>query len=75
MIGAGALGLDGEIGRLMFQTMGRIYLRRYFHNSPYTRREFQDWLLPVAAGRLSEKIPHEAQPLLAYVKDLIRQMR
>jgi len=65
---------EEKIGRLMFQTMGRIYLRRYFHNSPYTRREFQDWLLPVAAGRLSEKIPHEAQPLLGYVRELVRQM-
>ncbi len=61
---------EEKIGRIMFQTMGRIYLSRYFQHSPYTRREFHDWLLPVAAARMQEKIPHEAEPLLAYVTQL-----
>jgi len=61
---------EERVGRFMFQTMGRIYLRRYFQHSPFTRSEFQDWLLPVAAARLQEEIPHEAEPLLAYVTQL-----
>lgn len=66
---------EEKIGHIMFQTMGRVYLRRYFRHSPYTRQEFQDWLLPVAAGRLSERIPHEAGPVLAFVKELLSQIR
>ena len=61
---------EEQVGRFMFQTMGRIYLRRYYRYSPYTRSEFQAWLLPVAAARMQEKIPHEAEPLLAYVTQL-----
>ena len=66
---------EEKVGRLMFQTMGRIYLRRYFRHSPYTRRDLQNWLLPVAAGRLSERIPHEAEPVLAFVKELVSKRR
>jgi hypothetical protein len=59
---------EEKVGRVLFKIMIRIYLRRYFHQSPYTRAGLQDWLLPVAAGRLSENIPHEKEALLDFVR-------
>ena len=54
--------------RLLIGGMTRIYLRRYFRQSPYTQAELDAWLLVVAAGRLSEGITHEREPLLAFVR-------
>jgi hypothetical protein len=46
------------------------YLRRYFRFSPFSRTDLDAWLLPVAAARLEENIPHETKPLFAYVTQL-----
>ncbi len=59
-----------RFGRVLFKQMIRIYLRQYFRQSAYTRQDLQAWLLPVAAARLSERIPHETEPLTAYVQRL-----
>jgi hypothetical protein len=45
----------------------RIYLRRYFALRPYSRQQLARWLIPVAAGRLEEKIPGERDKLLALI--------
>jgi hypothetical protein len=65
---------EERINRLIFRTMLRIYLKHYLQHSPYTRSQFEDWLLPVAAGRLSEEIPHETAPLHAYVNKLLKKL-
>jgi len=54
--------------------MVRLYLKRYFRISPYPRNELDAWLLPVAAGRLSEEIPHETDPLIKFVKKQLQQL-
>lgn len=65
---------EERFNRLLFRTMLRIYLKHYFEHSPYTRSQFEEWLLPVAAGRLSEEIPHETAPLHAYVNKLLNKL-
>lgn len=69
----GMFGIPPEekVGRFMIQRMVAGYLRRYFRFSPFSRTQLDAWLLPVAAGRLQENIPHEIEPLLAYVKQLM----
>ena len=68
VIGNFGLPPEEKVGQILFKIMIRIYLRRYFRQSPYTRTGLNDWLLPVAAGRLSENIPHEKEALLDFVR-------
>jgi Ser/Thr protein kinase RdoA (MazF antagonist) len=72
----GTFGIPPEevFARLLFKMMVRGYLRRYLRLSPYSHPELESWLLPVAAGRLSEEIPHETVPLLAFVKKRLQQL-
>ena len=72
----GTYGVPPEelFGRFIFRTMVKIYLRRYFRYSPYSRADLDRWLLPVAAGRLSEQIPHETAPLHAFVQARLKQL-
>jgi len=65
---------EERFGRFIFRTMVKIYLRRYFQHSPPSRADLDSWLLPVAAGRLSENIPHETAPLHAFVKSRLKQL-
>jgi len=74
IIGSFGIPPEERFGRLIFSTMVRLYLKRYFRISPYPRNELDAWLLPVAAGRLSEEIPHETDPLLRYVKKRLQQL-
>lgn len=60
--------------RIFFRVFVFVYLQRYFKKSTYTRREMESWLLPVAAARLGEEIPHEKEALIAWVKRLIRKL-
>lgn len=68
VIGNYGIPPEEKLGRVLSRIMIRIYLRRYFRQSPYPRADLKDWLLPVAAGRLSENIPHEKAPLLNFVR-------
>jgi Ser/Thr protein kinase RdoA (MazF antagonist) len=47
----------------------RPYLPTYFKHSPYSRGELDTWVLPVAAARMQENIPHEIEPLLKIVRE------
>jgi Ser/Thr protein kinase RdoA (MazF antagonist) len=47
----------------------RPYLPTYFNHSPYSRGELDAWMLPVAAARLQENIPHEIEALLKIVRE------
>lgn len=47
------------------------YLPTYFNNSPYTPADLDAWMLPVAAARLAENIPHEVEPLIAMVHQML----
>ncbi|MBZ0297462.1 MAG: aminoglycoside phosphotransferase family protein [Anaerolineae bacterium] len=49
----------------------RAYLARYFALSGATPEQLRQWMLPVAAGRLSEAILEERQPLLDLVASLL----
>ncbi|MEJ2759761.1 MAG: aminoglycoside phosphotransferase family protein, partial [Anaerolineales bacterium] len=66
---------EEKIVRLLIGGITRIYLRRYFRESPYTQADLDAWLLVVAAGRLSENIPHEREPLLAFVRNRLAAAR
>lgn len=47
----------------------RTYLARYLELHPgVTRSEVRAWMIPVAAGRLSEAIPGEQEPLLNLIQ-------
>ena len=72
----GTFGIPPEkkVERFVIHRMISGYSRRYFRLSPYSRTELDAWLLPVAAGRLEENIPHETEPLLEYVKQLAAEM-
>jgi hypothetical protein len=48
-----------------------IYINHYFRFSPYEEKDLQLWLLPVTAGRLSEKIPHETNTLVRLVENML----
>jgi aminoglycoside phosphotransferase (APT) family kinase protein len=72
VIGLFGIPPEEKVGRFMIRRMLRGYLRRYFRSSPYSRTDLDAWILPVAAGRLEENIPHETELLLAYVTKLIR---
>lgn len=47
------------------------YLARYFALSDTSSEQLRQWMLPVAAGRLSEAIPHEREPLLRLIDKLL----
>jgi aminoglycoside phosphotransferase (APT) family kinase protein len=74
VIGNFGIPPEEKFGRLVFKSMVRIYLKQYFRQSPFSRAEMAGWLLPVAAGRLSEQIPHETAPLHAFVKKQLQQL-
>jgi len=74
VIGTFGVPPEEKFGRLLFRQMVRGYLRRYFRFSPCERKELDAWLLPVAAGRLSEDILHEREPILAYVSKLMGKL-
>jgi tRNA A-37 threonylcarbamoyl transferase component Bud32 len=46
------------------------YLPTYFQHSQYAPGELDAWMLPVAAARLEENIPHEVEPLISMVHHL-----
>jgi len=73
VIGTYGIPPEERFGRFIFRTMVKIYLRRYFRYSPYSRADLDNWLLPVAAGRLSENIPHETAPLHRFVQTQLKQ--
>jgi thiamine kinase-like enzyme len=55
-----------SLGRGQFN---RIYLARYLKRNPDVRWEaIERWMVPVAAGRLNEKIPGEQEALLAIIR-------
>jgi aminoglycoside phosphotransferase (APT) family kinase protein len=53
----------------------RIYLRRYFALRPRSREQLARWLIPVAAGRLIEKIPGEREKLLAIIESGLARLQ
>jgi len=59
---------EEKIIRLLIGSITQIYLRRYFRQSPFAQADLDAWLPVVAAGRLSEGISHEREPLLAFVR-------
>lgn len=63
-----------RFARILFRVFLSIYSRRYFKASPYKRSQLKYWLLPVAAGRLSEEIPHEKEALIAWVNRLANKL-
>ena len=64
VLGTFGIPPEDKVGRFMIGRMVSGYLRRYFRFSPFSRKELEAWLLPVATGRLEENIPHETEPLL-----------
>ncbi|MBC7316231.1 MAG: hypothetical protein H5T70_07420 [Chloroflexi bacterium] len=46
----------------------RAYLRAYRRLRPLPPRDVEAWLLPVAAGRLAERIPGEERFLLGMIR-------
>jgi aminoglycoside phosphotransferase (APT) family kinase protein len=60
--------------KLFFRIYQNSYLRRYRTEHPqYTRQELDEWLIPVAAGRLREDIPGEREPILAFLRRSLAQ--
>lgn len=54
---------------ILKKRIGRIYISNYQNDKNISNYDFEQWLLPVAAGRLSEWITvHERKQLLAFVK-------
>jgi hypothetical protein len=49
-----------------------IYMGRYFKLCRGDQQDLHAWLLPVAAGRLSEDIPEEKDRLLKLVRGLAK---
>jgi uncharacterized protein (TIGR02172 family) len=72
VIGNFGIPPEEKFGVVAFRWMVDRYLARYLRRSPYERKQLQAWILPVAAGRLSESIPHETVPLRAYVRQLLQ---
>lgn len=64
----------GEPIRLVMGWMRAIYLRQYFRLSPYQRNQMAAWMLPVAAGRMQENIPHEQDALTKMVSRLLAKL-
>ncbi len=55
--------------RIKRRMIAQYYIYLYKKHSPFKRESFQQWLLPVAAGRLSEKLPpKEIEELLSFVR-------
>jgi aminoglycoside phosphotransferase (APT) family kinase protein len=65
----------GLLLRLGARLANRIYLRRYFALAPHSREQLARWLIPVAAGRLEEKIPGEREKLLAIIQAGVAKLR
>jgi uncharacterized protein (TIGR02172 family) len=63
-----------RFNRIFFLVFLSVYLQRYFKANPYKRSEFARWILPVAAGRLAEEIPHEISPLTQWVDSLVKRL-
>jgi aminoglycoside phosphotransferase (APT) family kinase protein len=58
------------VGRFR-STLSDAYLRQYGTLTGVARAEIDAWMLPVTAGRLSERIPGEVDSLLARVEALL----
>jgi hypothetical protein len=51
------------------------YIEHYTALSGITREQIESWVLPAAAARLDESLPDaEAEELLQYVRDRLRQL-
>jgi aminoglycoside phosphotransferase (APT) family kinase protein len=61
-----------KIGRWLYTN---LYIYHYFKGSPYSRKDLDAWILPVAAARLSEDIPEEREYLVGLVQELILKHR
>jgi hypothetical protein len=50
----------------------RIYLARYFELHPHlSRKHLAPWLIPVAIGRLGERIPGEQGSLMVLIDNTL----
>lgn len=58
-----------EAGRMLWY---QLYLRRYCQLRSVSPKQMESWLLPVAAARLSEGIPEEAERLLHLIQQILR---
>jgi aminoglycoside phosphotransferase (APT) family kinase protein len=61
-----------ELGRRLWH---QVYLRRYCQLRSVTPRQIDAWLLPVAAARLSDGIPEEAETLSKLISRLATPQR
>ena len=73
----GQLPYGGQLQRSLVNVwrgeFNRVYLARYLELNPGVSRESIDrWLIPVAAGRLAEKISGEQDQLLALIQKGIK---
>ena len=61
-----------KVARVLENYIGKQYLKEYQTLSSISKDDIKKWFLPVAAGRLRERItPHEKQNLLKSVKSLL----
>jgi aminoglycoside phosphotransferase (APT) family kinase protein len=66
----GAGRLQRAIVDLWRRLFYRAYITRYLKLHPgVSMAEIETWMIPVAAGRLMEKIPGEQKVLLAYIQE------
>jgi uncharacterized protein (TIGR02172 family) len=77
-LGLGSLPPGTSLFRGWFiQSFRRIfrafYLRRYFQLWPFAQAQMRAWLLPVAAARLFEGIPGEADQLVRLIEAALRE--
>jgi aminoglycoside phosphotransferase (APT) family kinase protein len=61
--------------RLLRQVFHAVYLRRYLARQPGTRREVTAWQVPVAAARLTERVPGEERALTQIVTAALPECR
>lgn len=66
--------LESVLLRTGMRTMRKSYMKRYIEKSGISREEIQQWMLPIAAARLSEWVTeHERERLLRYVRTELKK--
>lgn len=57
----------------MRKIFNSLYLKRYMKLRHVTREQIDEWRLPVAAARLTEKVPGDEEQLLKYIVDTVNK--
>ncbi|MBM7613788.1 phosphotransferase family protein [Alkaliphilus hydrothermalis] len=61
--------------KLIKHILSTIYLKEYLQLTHKTSEDFQQWILPVAAARLTEEVPNEKKWLLNMIDKELKRLR